>query len=165
MLTSKINGEDILCCSDECLQVIFQNPGIIHLLPAGFQVVNNPGGTGSMITLPEGHQVLLHTCRDYKRKDGRFGQYILMLCINKEKVDASPYLLYHQFNSLRQLTFGFFVSYKSLESREPLTPLNREDQMKCLKYMQQLLVLEPIGKTMQDMLVHQGVSEFLPDTV
>lgn len=165
MLTSKINGEDILHCSDPCLQVVFQNPGIIHLLPAGFQVVNNPSDTGSKVTLPEGHHVLLHTCRDYKRKDGRFGQYILMLCINKEKVDAHPYLLYHQFNSLSQLTFGFFVSYNSLESGEPLAPLSKEDQMKCLKYMQQLLVLEPIRKTMQDMLVQQGVSEFLPDTV
>ena len=72
---------------------MFENPGITHLLPPDFEVVNSPNHKGSKVVLPIGHQMLIHTCRDYKRKDGRFGQYILMLCINKEKIDCDPYLL------------------------------------------------------------------------
>ena len=144
---------------------MFENPGITHLLPPDFEVVNSPNHKGSKVVLPIGHQMLIHTCRDYKRKDGRFGQYILMLCINKEKVDCDPYLLYHQFNSLRQITFGFFISYGSLEFGSPLALLTKENQMKCLKFMQKLLVLEPIRKTMQEMLAQQGISEFSPSSV
>ena len=163
--TSRICGEDILHCSDPCLQIMFKNPGIINLLPPNFEVVNSPDQVGCRVVLPEGHSVVVHTCRHYKRKDEKFGQYILMLCVNKKNVDSEPYLLYHQFNALRQITFGFFVSYNSWEFGSPLGPLSEVNQMKCLKFMRQLLVLEPIQETMRDMLAQQGISDFTPNTM
>ena len=158
-MSTEINGENILHCSDSCLQIVLQNPGIICLLPPGFEMVNSPSGQGSKVALPSGHRVLMHMCRDYKRKDGRYGQYVWMLCINNENL----YILYHQFNSLRQLAFGFFVSNGDLEPTEPLTPLEKDDERKCLKFMQQLLILEPIMKQVQDRLIQQGVTEFSLD--
>ena len=159
LMRTEINGENILHCSGPCLQIVLQNPGIVCLLPPGFEMVNSPSGRGSRVVLPSGHRVLIHTCQDYTRKDGRYGQYVLMLCISNE----SLYILYHQFNSLRQLSFGFFISKDDLEPTEPLAPLEKDEERKCLKFMQQLFVLEPIMKRVQDLLIQQGVTEFSLD--
>ncbi len=164
LLTTTVNGEDILHCSDPCLQIVFKNPGIIHILPPGFEIVNSPEAGQSKIKLPTGHRVLIHTCHDYRRKDGRCGQYVLMLCMNKKGIDAQPYILYHQFNSLCQLTFGFLISYHSFDPGTPLAPLNEQDLLQCLKLKRNLLAIEPIGKTLQNLLIEQGVSTLSPDT-
>ena len=161
-ITTNINGENILHCSESCLKVIYQNPGVIHLLPPDFRVVNNPDGIKCGVTLPLGHQKVFHVCRDYKRKDGRFGQYLLIICVNLAK---RPYVLYHQFNSLRQITFGFNLLPDSFEPIEPLQCDNKKDQIKCLKYMQQILTLEPIGDIIKSSLAKYGVSSLELDTL
>jgi len=163
-ITTSINGESILHCSENCLKVIYQNPGIIHILPHGYKVVNNPNGIDSSVTLPQGHRVILHVCRDYKRKSGRFGQYILFVCVNTDSC-SMPYVLYHQFNSLRQLTFGFYISQTSFEPKEPLQYQKKEDQMKCLNYLQQILTLEPVGEIITSTLAKCGVSTLQLDTL
>ena len=103
---------------------------------------NDTNGIDSIVTLPVGHQAVLHVCRDYKRKDGRFGQYLLIVCVD---LTNTPYILYHQFNSLQQITFGFYVSPDGFEPKEPLQCDSRNNQIKCLKYMQQVMTMEPIG--------------------
>lgn len=163
-ITTNINGEDIPHCSDPCLQIIYQNPGIIHLLPSNFKVVNNPDGVNSSVMLPNGHQAIFHVCRDYQRKDGRFGQYVVIVCVNADS-DRRPYILYHQFNSLRQITFGFYVSPNNFEPKEPLQCDNKKDQVKCLKYVQQILTLEPIGDVIKSALAKFGVTSLGPDTL
>ena len=161
-LKTNINGETITHCSDTCLQVLFQNPGIIHLLPPGFVVENNREKCG--LTLPSGHQVILHICREYRRKDGRNGHYTLILCTNMVKGDKDfpvykPYILYHQFNSLRKLTFGFHILENNLEPHMPLLCAKQEDQVRCLRFMQQLVTLEPVGDILRTALKERGVSE------
>jgi len=146
------------------LNIIYQNPGIIHLLPPDFKVVNNPDGINCNVILPSGHQAIFHVCRDYKRKDGRFGQYMLIVCVNADR-SRRPYILYHQFNSLRQITFGFYVSPDSCEPKEPLQCDNVTDQIKCLKYMQQVLTLEPVGDIIKSTLAKHGVSSLQSDTL
>ena len=159
-----INGEAITHCSDTCLQVLFQNPGIIQLLPPGFEVKNNPNKEKGDLTLPGGHQVVLHVCREYRRKDGRNGYYTLILCTNTVKGDEEfpaykPYVLYHQFNSLRKLTFGFHILEDNLEPHIPLPCATQEDQVRCLRFMQQLVALEPIGDILRTALKERGVSK------
>ena len=161
-ITTNINGESILHCSESCLETIYQNPGVIHLLPPDFKVVNNPNGTDSSVMLPVGHQTILHICRDYKRKDGRFGQYLLIVCVDSTN---TPYILYHQFNSLRQINFGFYVSLDSFEPKEPLQCDSKNDQIKCLKYMQQVMTMEPIGDIVKSALANHGVSSLQLDTL
>lgn len=163
-ITTSINGEDILHCSDTCLKIIYQNPGIIHLLPPDFKVINNPDGIDCNVILPSGHQAIFHVCCDYKRKDGRFGQYVLIVCVNAD-ANRRPYILYHQFNSLRQITFGFYVLPNSFEPKEPLQCNNKMDQIKCLKYVQQVLTLEPVGDIIRSALTKHGVLSLQPDTL
>lgn len=161
-ITTSINGEGILHCSESCLKIIYQNPGVIHLLPPDFKVVNNPDGINCGVTLPSGHQVIFHVCRDYKRSSGRFGQYILIVCVD---TTTRPYILYHQFNSLRQITFGFYISPDRFEPKEPLRCNKNNDQIKCLKYTQQVLTLEPIEDIIKSALTKHGVSSLQPDTL
>ena len=161
-ITTSINGENILHCGESCLKVLYQNPGITHLLPSDFKLVNNPNRVGSTVTLPSGHNAIFHVCRNYKRKSGRFGQYLLIVCVNSAK---TPYILYHQFNSLRQISFGFYISPKSFEVKEPLQCNNKNDQIKCLKYMQQIVTLEPIGDIIKSALADHGVTSLEPDAL
>lgn len=163
-ITTSINGENILHCSEDCLKVIYQNPGVIHILPPGYKVCNDPNGIGHGVTLPHGHCVVFHVRRDYKRKSGRFGQYILFVCMDTDSCNM-PYVLYHQFNSLRQLTFGFYISHTSFEPKEPLQYQNKEDQMKCLNYLQQILTLEPVGEIIRSTLAKFSVSTLQLDTL
>ena len=163
-IITNISGENILHCSESCLKTIYQNPGVIHLLPPNFKLVNNPDGTNCSVTLPFGHQAIFHVCRDYQRKNGRFGQYTLIFCVSADST-RRPYVLYHQFNSLRQISFGFYVSPDSFEPKEPLQCSNKNDQIKCLKYMQQIMTLEPIGDIVKSTLAKHGVSSLQPDTL
>lgn len=156
---TNVNGENLRLCSDECLLVVYQNPGIIHLLPPGYKVSNNPSGEKNEVQLPPGHQRLFHVTRDYTRDDGRHGSYTVILCTDS----ANPpnlYALYHQFNLIRQLTFGFYVSASNFEPEKPLENPDSQAQMKCLRYMDQLLSLEPIGQIIQSALAKHDMAEF-----
>ena len=163
-IVTNINGEQIRHCCDECLQVVYQNPGIIHLLPADYKVLNKPSGEGNVVTLPTGHQKLFHISREYRRKDGRYGHYTLILCANLT-IGGNLYVLYHQFNFLRQITFGFYISSDNLEPEKPLQCSSKEDQMKCLRYMNQLIALEPFGNIIKTALAEQGVSKLELDAL
>ena len=163
-IVTNINGENIHHCCDECLQVVYKNPGIIHLLPVGYEVVNNPSGEGNGVILPTGHQRLLHISRKYRRNDGRYGHYTLIVCANIA-IGGDIYVLYHQFNFLRQVTFGFYISSDNLEIKKPLQCSSKEDQMKCLRYMNQLIALEPFGEIIKTALAEQGVLNFELDTL
>lgn len=164
-----MNGESIRHCSEACLDVLFQSPSIIHLLPQGFAVLHSKLSTEeSEVQLPHKHQAVLHVHRDYNRKDGRNGHYLLILCVNTEEGDEEfpaykPYVLYHQFNLLRQITFGFYVITNSLEPSQPLLCEKQEDRLRCLRYMQQIVELEPISDILRTRLREHNILDFKPD--
>lgn len=163
-----MNGELIRHCSNACLDVLLQNPGVIHLLPQGFAVRNQPNIEESEVQLPDKHRAILHVIREYTRKDGRNGQYLLILCINTETGDKvfpayEPYVLYHQFNLLRQITFGFYLKMDSLEPSQPLNCENHERRLRCMRFMQQVTQLEPISEILRTRLREHNILELTPN--
>ena len=166
-IQTDVNGECIQHCSDACLELLFQTPGIIHLLPEGFAVHSKPNIDDSEMLLPNKHRAILHICREYRRKDGRSGHYLLILCVNTETGDKDfpayePYVIYHQFNLLRQITFGFYLKKDCLEPSEPLICEKQEDRLRCLRYLQQVTELEPISTILGAKLKEQSVFSFTP---
>jgi len=51
------------------------------------------------------------------------------------------------------------------EPKEPLQYQNKEDQMKCLNYLQQILTLEPVEEIIRSTLAEFGVSILQIDTL
>ena len=156
-VTTDINGESIRHCSNTCLEMLLANPGIIHLLPQGFSIRSSQNCDECLLQLPDSHQAILHVHCDYLREDGRNGNYLLILCISTKAKDetppaSTPYVLYHQFNSLRQITFGFYIATDSLEPSQPLVCEKPEHRLKCLRYLQQVAKLEPIANILRTKL-------------
>ena len=163
-----VNGESIRHCSDSCLDKLFQNPGIVHLLPEGFTIRSNPNIDKCKVQLPDDHQAILHTHCIYKRNDGRSGNYLLILCMNTKEKDEhfpayKPYVLYHQFNLLRQITFGFYIMMDSLEPSQPLLCKKQEDRLRCLRFMQQVTKLEKIASILQTKLKEHNIFVLKPE--
>lgn len=161
-IQTNVNGELIRHCSSNCLDILLQNPGIIHLLPQGFTVHSKPTTDESKVELPEKHRAILHVLREYTRKDGRNGQYLLILCVNTETGDElfpayKPYVLYHQFNLLRQITFGFYLKMDNLEPSEPLLCEKHEDRLRSLHFMQQVAQLEPLSDILRSRLREHNI--------
>ena len=161
-IQTNVNGELIRHCSSSCLDMLLQNPDIIHLLPQGFTVHNKSTIDKSKVELPEKHRAILHVLREYTRKDGRNGQYLLILCMNTETGDElfpayKPYVLYHQFNSLRQISFGFYLKMDSFEPSEPLRCEKHEDQLRSLRFMQQVALLEPLSDILRSRLREHNI--------
>lgn len=167
-IQTDVNGELIRHCSSTCLDMLLQNPGVIHLLPQGFTVQSKPTIDESTVQLPEKHQAILHILREYSRKDGRNGHYLLILCVNTEAGDElfpayKPYVLYHQFNLLRQITFGFYLNVESLEPSKPLNCEKHEDRLRCLRFMQQVAQLEPISDILRVRLKEHNILDLKPE--
>ena len=166
-ITTDVNGEDILHCSDQCLQIAYKNPGVISILPPGHEISHTPDGKGSQrVTLPNGHSVVCHITRDYLRENGKTGQFTIFLCSDDAGDEETQlYVLYHQFNLLRQLTFGFYVCGTTLKPLKHLPCSNKDQELKCLNYMQLLFSTEPIDDILKAAIKRHGISHLRKDTM